>query len=70
MTPDQEQTLVSKVEAIHDALVGPLGIKENGIIHQVSDHGRRLTALERWRWILVGGLAVIVFALKLWAGSK
>jgi hypothetical protein len=36
----------------------------------VDDHGDRITALERWRWAIVGAGALLVFLVKLWAGTR
>lgn len=65
MSPDLEQALVKKVDEIHAALVGPLGIEENGIIYKVNNHDKRITALERWRWYLMGGVVAIVGLLRM-----
>jgi hypothetical protein len=69
MTPETENALVRKVDAIYDAITGPLGIKENGLAYQVDDHAKRITALERWRWLIIGGGIVVGFLVKVWAGA-
>lgn len=70
MSPEQEFDLTKKVDDIHAALVGPLGIEENGLIYRVNNHGKRLTSLERWRWLIVGGGLLLGFLAELFAAAR
>lgn len=69
MSPDQEQALLRKVDAIHDSLVGPLGIEENGLIYKVNNHDHRISTLERWRWYLVGIVTALIGLAKIAAAA-
>jgi hypothetical protein len=42
--------------------------KISGISEIQTQHNTRITALERWRWYIVGGGTVLLVALKLLAG--
>jgi hypothetical protein len=64
MTNETEQALVRKVDAIHAALVGPMGQEQEGLLYRVRNHDARLRALEKFRWYAVGIVAAIVFYLE------
>lgn len=63
MTHDEHK----KLDEIYTLLVGFNGQPDTGFIGQTNSrlkgHSERLGALERWRWLVVGGAVVIASAI-------
>jgi hypothetical protein len=63
MTHDEHK----KLDEIYTLLVGFNGQPETGFIGQTNTrlkiHGERIGALEKWRWLVVGGAFVIASAI-------
>ncbi len=47
-------------EMLDDKLINVLSTQD--------DHGKRITALEVWRWILVGAIGLAAYVVRVWAG--
>jgi hypothetical protein len=74
MAPDTERELLEKVNEIHGYIFGVQG--RPGAMEQIAQdakerddlldkHSERLDNLEKWRWYVAGGIAVLLFIISL-----
>jgi len=59
MSEDNYNDLVASVKRIENALVGDKTLGHQGLVYQVSDHDRRIGALERGALWLAGAAGAI-----------
>jgi hypothetical protein len=57
-TPQTDRELLLK---IYQILVGPDG--QSGLCSDIQKHGDRISALENWRWYILGGISIITLVL-------
>lgn len=66
MTPEREEKLLAEVSDIHGCLFGIQG--QPGSLTRINDdlesHHTRLTRLERWTFLAIGGGAIVVFIIE------
>jgi hypothetical protein len=71
VTEPTEHELLRKIGDIHVALFGMEGQPQMGAIPQmvssIESHGKRIGALEKWRWGIAGAIGLAVFLIKIWA---
>jgi len=62
MSDNNYNDLVASVKRIENALVGDKNLGHRGLVHQVTDHDRRISALERgvlWLGGAAGALSLV-----------
>lgn len=67
MAPDTERELLEKVNEIHGYIFGVQGRPGamESVDEQLREHDTRLNSLEKWKWYVAGGGAVIIAVVKI-----